>query len=207
MTKRYAKLVAFVLGMAVFAVGLFACGNPKEQANANFCGTWELNGMQLKSMSYSEQDLATLKDSGLTCYLTITDDDNATLELFGAVTAATWSAKDANTAELHLDGSTSAVQNTSMATTQTMKYANDTISMESDGTSLTFKKIKPEDKVPAANLESQPAVNESSSSDGKKDEAPQASASSSSEQTSEEQKSDQPSEEQSNAAEEATNES
>ena len=198
MSKRYLRFAAIVLAVSMAVVGLFACGNPKDQANANFCGTWELSGMQLESMSYTEQDLAALKETGLTCYLTITNDDKAVLEMFGNTVSATWSAKDANTAELKLDGGASTAQNANMAAVQTMKFANDTISMESNGTSLTFKKIKPEDKVPTASPENQSAASEPSQSEAKKDEAPQESSSSSSEQASEEQ---------ANSGEEAQNES
>ena len=164
--KHLLRVFVCAIGVLAIVLGVTSCADPKAEANKNFVGTWELSGMSMPDANYSEEDLGTLKQVGVGCYLTIQEGGTATLQLFGAESPAKWTAKDATTAELKLeDGSQTSGQ--SVPPVQEMKVANGSLTMASDGSSLTFKKIDPSEKLSSQQTSSsskdEQAKNESAS--------------------------------------------
>ena len=70
MKKRFLSILAI---LAVFCIALVGCGGSSKDYSADYVGDWELVEMSADSAddAISADDLATLKDSGLVCVLTL----------------------------------------------------------------------------------------------------------------------------------------
>lgn len=133
--KRFwtALLATFALCLA-----LVGCGSksPAVDPKTDFVGTWEIIRMVENGEETSEEDLATLKTFGLNVYLTLNEDGTGAVELFGENLDGTWTATKAGQATFTLEDQDVA-----------MTLNDGQLTMEQEGSSLTFKKIDPSEKA------------------------------------------------------------
>lgn len=150
---RKAKMILVGIACVVAAaVALFGCANAAEQGKKNFAGTWELESMKSNGQTFSAEDIAKLKEAGLSIYLTLTEDGNAQLSMYGTPVTAKWTATDATNAKLTLDNAAQGTGGNGMATEQSMKLEGDKLVMEAANSSITMKKSDgaPQQQQPAA---------------------------------------------------------
>ena len=91
MKKRFLSILAI---LAVFCIVLVGCGGSSKDYSADYVGDWELVEMSADSAddAISADDLATLKDSGLVCVLTLNADGTFVIDFFGSQQMeGTWS--------------------------------------------------------------------------------------------------------------------
>ena len=90
MKKRFLSILAI---LAVFCIALVGCGGSKDYS-PDYVGDWELVEMTADSSddAISADDLATLKDNGLVCPLTLNADGTFVIDFFGSQQMeGTWS--------------------------------------------------------------------------------------------------------------------
>ncbi|MBQ6395567.1 MAG: hypothetical protein IJH87_04415 [Atopobiaceae bacterium] len=91
MKKRFLSILAV---LAVLCIALVGCGGSSKDYSADYVGDWELVEMSADSPddAISADDLATLKDSGLVCVLTLNADGTFVIDFFGSQQMdGTWS--------------------------------------------------------------------------------------------------------------------
>ena len=198
---RKAKMILVGIACVVAAtVALFGCANAAEQGKKNFAGTWELESMKSNGQTFSAEDIAKLKEAGLSIYLTLTEDGNAQLSMYGTPVTAKWTATDATNAKLTLDNAAQGTGGNGMASEQSMKLEGDKLVMEAANSSITMKKSDgaPQQQPAAASASS--ANSASSSASASSSSAPASSSQSAAAQNSTQESS-------SSSGEETTNES
>ncbi len=186
---RKAKM--FLVGIACVvaaAVALFGCANAAEQGKKNFAGTWELESMNSNGQTFSAEDIAKLKEAGLSIYLTLGEDGNAQLSMYGTPVTAKWTAKDATNAKLTLDNAAQGTGGNGMASEQSMKLEGDKLVMEAANSSITMKKSDgvPPQQPAAASTSSANSASSSASASSSQSATAQNSAQESSSSTNEE---------------------
>ena len=100
------KIVSVLLACAaVFAlcIAMAGCGGDNKK---DFVGNWELTEIQDGSgtATTSSDDVAKLKDMGLTVTLTLAEDGKATLSMFGEEQTGTWKVDKAKEATIEIEG-------------------------------------------------------------------------------------------------------
>ena len=163
---RKAKMILVGIACVVAAtVALFGCANAAEQGKKNFAGTWELESMKSNGQTFSAEDIAKLKEAGLSIYLTLGEDGNAQLSMYGTPVTAKWTAKDATNAKLTLDNAAQGTGGNGMATEQSMKLEGDKLVMEAANSSITMKKSDgaPQQQPAAASASSANSASSSAS--------------------------------------------
>ena len=128
--KRTRSLAMLVAGMLAVCLVLAGCGAADHKAA--FLGTWELCEMTEEGDVTNEDDLEMLKAFGLTVHLELSDDDTASMELFGEKMEGTWEATGKGEAKLSLDGYDA-----------TMVLEEEKLVMTQDGNQLKFRKYDP----------------------------------------------------------------
>ena len=93
------KRIALVGVLALTAFALFACGGSKEineEAKTAFVGVWEWveDIGDTETDSYSREEVAELKELGLTSKIVICEDGTFAYDEIGTVETGTWFAKD-----------------------------------------------------------------------------------------------------------------
>lgn len=163
---RKVKMILVGIACVVAAtVALFGCANAAEQGKKNFAGTWELESMKSNGQTFSAEDIAQLKEAGLSIYLTLTEDGNAQLSMYGTPVTAKWTATDATNAKLTLDNAAQGTGGNGMATEQSMKLEGDKLVMEAANSSITMKKSDgaPQQQPAAASASSANSASSSAS--------------------------------------------
>ena len=100
------KIVSVLLACAaVFAlcIAMVGCGGDNKK---DFVGNWELTEIQDGSgnATTSSDDVAKLKDMGLTVTLTLAEDGKASLSMFGEEQTGTWKVDKAKEATIEIEG-------------------------------------------------------------------------------------------------------
>ena len=94
--------LAFAFALCFALVGCGGSGSSDEGAK-NIKGDYKLVGMEEAGITYSESDLASLEELGLTCTLALADGEKATLTLFGESMDGTWKATSEKECEITID--------------------------------------------------------------------------------------------------------
>lgn len=143
--KRLLVVLSCVCALAMSLVG---CGQSAEQqaaaSKAAFAGTWDLHSMETDGQETSAEQIDTLRSLGLEVLLDLSDDNVATLSMFGELEEGTWEPKTSTTADITL-----------REQTFEMKIAEDQLVWERDDTKLVFTKGEKRDLAAeaAANAE------------------------------------------------------
>lgn len=125
MKKGIIALLACAFALSLSLIGCGGGGDPK----AAWVGTWDLVEMEQGGEVTGSEDLEMLKSLGLDVYLELKADGTGALVLFGESMDGKWTAKSATEASFEIEGQ--AVD---------MKIANDKLTMEQNGSKLTFAK-------------------------------------------------------------------
>ncbi len=125
MKKGIIALLACAFALSLSLIGCGGGGDPK----AAWVGTWDLVEMEQGGEVTGSEDLEMLKSLGLDVYLELKADGTGALVLFGESMDGKWTAKSATEASFEIEGQ--AVD---------MKIANNKLTMEQNGSKLTFAK-------------------------------------------------------------------
>lgn len=143
------KLVAIIGCAFALCLALVGCAG-----QGSYVGTWDLKSSETineeegQGMTYTEDEVVSLRDSGLEIYLTLKDNGVAVLNTLGALTDGKWQT-DGGGAKIEFDEPGTVNPDTGemdTTVTATLKLSGDTLIMEKDNTSYTF--VKGEDKDP-----------------------------------------------------------
>lgn len=121
-------LFACVFALSLALVGCGGGGGGGD-AKAAWVGTWDLTEMEENGQITGSDDIQMLKDLGLTVNLELKDDGTGALVLFGEAMDGSWEAKSATDAAFTYEGQTI-----------DMKIADGKLTMEQNGSKLTFAK-------------------------------------------------------------------
>lgn len=140
MKKRFALAFAAILALCLALVGCGGGGGGGEAADpkANFIGTWEIQSMEQDGESMSEEDLAMMRELGLSVYLVLNEDGTGSIEMFGEALEGTWEAKNATTGTFTAEDQT---------VDMTLEGGTLTMTQEGTDTRMVFAQIDPEDMV------------------------------------------------------------
>ena len=126
--KKLSVLCALALALCF---GLVSCGSAPEDYTPNFAGSWELVQVEGDGSVLTQEDLATLKDIGMTCTFDLESDGTYSLNMFGEVVSGNWEATSAEVAAITMEGSV--VDAT---------LANEQLTLEQSGTGkLVFARV------------------------------------------------------------------
>ena len=138
----------FALSLALVGCGGSGGGDPK----AAWVGTWDLTEMEENGSITSSEDIQMLKDLGLTVELELKSDGTGALVLFGENMDGKWEAKSSTDATFTYEGQTI-----------NMKIADGKLTMEQNGSKLTFVKGTASSASAASASASASAASESAS--------------------------------------------
>lgn len=147
-TGTKAKIIATIVCAFALCAALVGCGGPAGSDNATspFQGDWVLSGGVADGQELDQQNLDAMEQMGLHVYVQFNEDGSLVLNMFGNEITGTWTAKDATTADITIQGDTEEV-----------KIENDELKIEADGNALMFKK----GEIPAAETTTAPDAEES----------------------------------------------
>ena len=128
MKKGIIALMACVFALSLALVGCSGGGSGAD-AKAAWVGTWDLVEMEENGQVTGSEDLEMLRSLGLDVYLELSEDGKGALVLFGEAMNGTWEAKSATEASFTYEGQTIE-----------MKIADSKLTMEQNGSKLTFQK-------------------------------------------------------------------
>ena len=123
------KIIAMFAVLAVACLVLVGCGGAGSDPKAAWVGTRKLSGMVENGEEMSADDLKALESLGLEVTMTLSEDGKASLSLFGEAMDGTWEAKSATEGTFTAQGSSAP-----------MKIENEVLSMEQNGSKLSFSK-------------------------------------------------------------------
>ena len=127
MKKGIIALLACVFALSLSLVGCGGGGG--GDAKAAWTGTWDLVEMEQDGEVTGSDDLEMLKSLGLDVYLELNADGTGALVLFGESMDGSWDAKSATEASFEIEGQK-----------VDMKIADGKLTMEQNGSKLTFAK-------------------------------------------------------------------
>ena len=128
MKKGIIALLACVFALSLALVGCGGGGGGGDVKSA-WIGSWELVELEENGQVTTSDDIQMLKDLGLTVTLELNEDGNSALVLFGEATNGTWEAKSTTEGTFKIEDQ--AVD---------MKIADGKLTMEQNGSKLTFQK-------------------------------------------------------------------
>ncbi len=127
------KIVAALCCVFVLSLALVGCGGNSGSSSADvkaaWIGTWNLYEMEDSGKVTSASDIEQLRALGLDVNLVLNEDGKGSLVLFGESTDGTWEAKSATEGTLTMQN-----QNVNM------KIADSKLTIEQEGTKMTFTK-------------------------------------------------------------------
>lgn len=134
--KRLWTTFVAVCALCLALVGCGGGGSAKADHKADFIGSWEIVKMVSDGEDTSSEDIDAMKAFGLNVYLDLNEDGSFTLDVFGSPMTGTWEATGANKGSITMQGSTAP-----------MTISDGLLTFEQSGSSMTFKKIDPSEKV------------------------------------------------------------
>lgn len=129
MKTKKRGLVILMCAIVVLSLGLFACSGSSEDAKKAFIGTWKLSGLVEDGEAVSQDDLEMMEAMGMTVTMTVSEDGNFNIDIFGESEEGTWEAKSTTEATFTIQGD---------AAPATLK--DGTLTLEESGTQLSFVK-------------------------------------------------------------------
>lgn len=129
MMKKAGFIVLAACAVAL-CFGLLACGSGRaEEDEKNFIGKWELESTKSddESITMTAEDVASMKEEGYTCTLSLEKSKAAVLNIFGEITEGTWEASSADAGKVTIGDQDIE-----------MKIENDRLVLIQDGYTMTF---------------------------------------------------------------------
>ncbi|MBQ6651007.1 MAG: hypothetical protein IJM67_07125, partial [Atopobiaceae bacterium] len=121
-------------------LALVACGGTSAAPSVDttpFVGTWEIYEMESDGEATSNEDVRLMRDFlGISVYLDVNEDGSLVLDVFGETMEGSWQATDASTLSATLDGQPVDVT-----------LVGDKLTVAQNGSSITFVKIDPADRI------------------------------------------------------------
>ena len=134
------RLLALVTGALALCLALAACGGTSASPSVDatpFMGTWEIYEMESDGEATSNEDVRLMRDFlGISVYLDVNEDGSLVLDVFGETMEGSWQATDASTLSATLDGQPVDVT-----------LVGDKLTVAQNGSSITFVKIDPADRI------------------------------------------------------------
>lgn len=129
-TMKKSRLISTIMAVGLMASLLvFAgCGGSKDDASS-FVGTWNLSSMEQSGQTVGSDQMEQMNSMGLSCYIVLSEDKTAKLDMFGQVKEGTWAAKDASTCTITFDNQPADAT-----------LADGKLTLEEDSTKLVFEK-------------------------------------------------------------------
>lgn len=148
------KVIAALCAAFVLCLALVGCGPNKD----SYVGTWDLvssgtvNEEEVPGLVYTEEDMESLRGTGLDIYLTMKDNGIAVLNILGSLTDGKWNANGGSgTIDFDQPGYVDPQSGeTSDVNQAKISLSGDTLTMEKDNTKFTFKKGEYKDPYEAA---------------------------------------------------------
>ncbi len=168
MKKGIIALLACVFALSLSLVGCGGSGSGGD-VKAAWVGTWDLVEMEENGEVTGSEDLEMLRSLGLDVYLEMNQDGTGSLVLFGESMDGTWEAKSATEGTFTLEGQK-----------VDMKIADGKLTMEQNGSKLTFAKGEARSSSSAAASASAESASASAASASAASESASASSASSS---------------------------
>ena len=145
---RLRNVAGSVIGAVALTISLVACGGAPagpdiEALTTQFVGTWEMRSAEFVDQSVSEEDYEAISALGMHVTMDLDDSGDALLDAFGEQLEGTWEIKDESTVSVTLDGES-----------VDMPFADDELTLEYDGETITFEKVDDEpdmDRDPSEN--------------------------------------------------------
>ena len=133
-----ALILACTLCLALVGCGKGSGSSAKADPKASFVGSWEIVSMVNNGEETATEDLEQLKDLGLSVYLDLNEAGTFSLDVLGSPMTGTWEATGENKGTITMSGSEAP-----------LAIENGLLTLEQDGSSMSFKKIDPSEKVSA----------------------------------------------------------
>ena len=134
------RLLALITGALALCLALVACGGTSASPSVDatpFMGTWEIYEMESDGEATSNEDVRLMRDFlGISVYLDVNEDGSLVLDVFGETMEGSWQATDASTLSATLDGQPVDVT-----------LVGDKLTVAQNGSSITFVKIDPADRI------------------------------------------------------------
>ena len=129
--KRTTKIAIAIAAVFALCLGLVGCGGGDgADYTKNFTGDWKLSGMTENGEAMSGDDIAFMESFGMTVTLTLNEDGTGSLVMFDEAMDVSWKPKSATELDVTIDGDTT-----------TGKLADDTITLEAGGDSMSFVRV------------------------------------------------------------------
>lgn len=130
--KRTTKIAIAIAAVFALCLGLVGCGGGDgADYTKNFTGDWKLSGMTENGEAMSEDDIALMEAFGMAVTLTLNEDGTGSLVMFDEAMDVSWEPKSATELDVTIEGDTT-----------TGKLADDTITLEAGGDSMSFARVK-----------------------------------------------------------------
>ena len=130
--KRTTKIAIAIAAVFALCLGLVGCGGGDgADYTKNFTGDWKLSGMTENGEAMSGDDIAFMESFGMTVTLTLNEDGTGSLVMFDEAMDVSWEPKSATELDVTIDGDTT-----------TGKLADDTITLEAGGDSMSFVRVE-----------------------------------------------------------------
>ena len=127
--KIWAVVLACVCALALSVVLVGCGGGNNEDAAKNFIGSWKMVSAESGGEVLDSASLELMESMNMSVSLELNEDGTGKLDLYGEESEVKWSAKDAQTASITVDGQTTDA-----------KLENGQLHLAEDGDKLVFEK-------------------------------------------------------------------